>query len=311
MERCVDSSLRAQARTALLGWYDANHRLLPWRVNRHSRRAPSETADAAPQPSWTAVALNRSAPAGLSTHDFAYGVLVSEVMLQQTQVERAQTFFVGWMRRWPTLASLAAATEEEVNAAWAGLGYYRRARFLLQGAKFAVQTGEDKLPSTVPELLRVPGIGPYTAAAVASIAFGQRAAAVDGAWADSSCRPSERCLRDALLQETLCACSLASTRCLNPSRRARRPSRRCRLRCVVHARARGASALTGARSPSLVLCFTAGGCVARSAASWRLEPSHDGTGRHYMYASRTALRRLSCGTVVQGAAVGACWRGCR
>jgi adenine-specific DNA glycosylase len=118
-------------------------------------------------------------------------------MLQQTQVERTQAYFVRWMQRWPTLQLLALATEEEVTSVWAGLGYYRRARFLLQGAQFAAAHNTDGgLPATTAELLRVPGIGPYTAAAVASIAFGQQAAAVDGAYSLASVqRATEPVLR--------------------------------------------------------------------------------------------------------------------
>ena len=85
-----------------------------------------------------------------------------------------------WMRRWPTLLALSQATEEEVNGAWAGLGYYRRARYLLDGAKYAAASTGGRLPGTAAELLKVPGIGPYTAASVSSIAFGERSAAVDG-----------------------------------------------------------------------------------------------------------------------------------
>lgn len=165
-------------RDSLLRWYDTTHRLLPWRVNRHSRRVPPEPVSQ--DGTWTAATADRSAPGGLSAQDFAYGVLVSEVMLQQTQVARGQVYFVNWMRRWPTLAALALANEEEVNAVWAGLGYYRRAKFLLKGAQYAAASTGGTLPSTASALLKVPGVGPYTAAAVASIAYGEAVAAVDG-----------------------------------------------------------------------------------------------------------------------------------
>jgi A/G-specific adenine glycosylase len=162
----------------LLSWYDTTHRLLPWRCNKHSRRSPPEPAVLGS--AWTAATVDRSAPSGLSAPDFAYGVMVSEVMLQQTQVARAQDYFIKWVRRWPSARSLAAATPEEVNAAWAGLGYYRRARYLLDGAKYAATQPGSVLPTTCAQLRKVPGIGPYTAAAVASIAYGERVAAVDG-----------------------------------------------------------------------------------------------------------------------------------
>jgi A/G-specific adenine glycosylase len=129
---------------------------------------------------WTSVTADASAPTGLCASDFAYGVLCSEIMLQQTQVSRVQTYFVNWMRKWPTLAALAEATEDEVVSSWAGLGYYRRARFLLQGARYAAAYTSGLLPTSPAALMRVPGIGPYTAASVASIAYGERVAAVDG-----------------------------------------------------------------------------------------------------------------------------------
>ena len=162
----------------LLAWYDSTHRLLPWRSNKHSRRSPPEPAVLGS--AWTAATADRSAPSGLSAPDFAYGVLVSEVMLQQTQVARAQDYFTKWVHRWPTAASLAVATPDEVNAAWAGLGYYRRARYLLDGAKYVAAQPGSVLPTTCAQLRKVPGVGPYTAAAVASIAYGERVAAVDG-----------------------------------------------------------------------------------------------------------------------------------
>ena len=167
-----------QLRGALLHWYDHNHRVLPWRRNSHSKLQTAPEACAAS--TWP-TAPGSSAPlTGLSRADWAYGVWVSEVMLQQTQVERASDYFVRWMAKWPTLRDLAAASEEEVNAQWAGLGYYRRARFLLQGARYAVANTGGELPSTAQELLKVPGIGAYTSASVSSIAFGQPSAAVDG-----------------------------------------------------------------------------------------------------------------------------------
>ena len=102
-------------------------------------------------------------------------------MLQQTQVERVKEFFVRWVVRWPTVAALAQATQEEVNTCWAGLGFYRRARFLLQGAQHCVAKHGGRLPADYSQLLAIPGVGPYTAAAVASIAFAApRCAAVDG-----------------------------------------------------------------------------------------------------------------------------------
>uniref|UniRef100_J3NC66 Adenine DNA glycosylase n=2 Tax=Oryza brachyantha TaxID=4533 RepID=J3NC66_ORYBR len=99
-------------------------------------------------------------------------------MLQQTRVPVVVDYYSRWMARWPTVHSLAAATQEEVNEMWAGLGYYRRARFLLEGAKQIIEKGE--FPRTASELRRVRGIGDYTAGAIASIAFNEVVPVVDG-----------------------------------------------------------------------------------------------------------------------------------
>ncbi len=129
-------------RTALLGWYDEHRRHLPWRE-----------------------------------HPDPYRVLLSEVLLQQTRVQQAHGYYTRFLERFPTLEALALANEDAVMAAWAGAGYYARARRL---HVLAQQVTPGGLPSTYEELRKLPGIGPYTAAAVASIAFGERVAAVDG-----------------------------------------------------------------------------------------------------------------------------------
>lgn len=134
---------------SLLGWYDANARVLPW-------RSPPGTPP--PQP---------------------YRVWLSEVMLQQTSVVAVAPYFARFVERWPTVEALAAAEDAEVMAAWAGLGYYARARNLLACAR-AVAARSGAFPQSEAELRRLPGLGVYTAAAVAAIAFGQRAAVVDG-----------------------------------------------------------------------------------------------------------------------------------
>lgn len=131
----------------LLRWYDAHARSLPWRA------APGSNA---PDP---------------------YRVWLSEVMLQQTQVASVIPYFEAFTRRWPSFAALAAADDAEVMAAWAGLGYYARARNLLACAREVAALG--RLPETEAELLKLRGIGAYTAAAIAAIAFGQRAVVVD------------------------------------------------------------------------------------------------------------------------------------
>lgn len=110
-------------------------------------------------------------------HPNPYGVLVSELMLQQTQVATVIPFFQRWMERFPDPASLAAASEDEIHKLWEGLGYYRRAR-LLQAA--AQRIAAEGWPTNLQGLLELPGLGPYTAAAVAAIAFQLPEAALDG-----------------------------------------------------------------------------------------------------------------------------------
>lgn len=143
----LSAPLRDALRRRLLAWYDAGHRALPWRF-------PQRQAD-------------------------PYRVWLAEVMLQQTRVATAAPYFERFVARWPTLASLATAGEDEVLAAWSGLGYYARGRNLLRAAREA-QARHGGLPASVEALRALPGFGPYTAGAVASIAFALPAAAVDG-----------------------------------------------------------------------------------------------------------------------------------
>ena len=131
----------------LLGWYDSHARALPW-------RSPPGTPPPTP-----------------------YRVWLSEVMLQQTTVAAVIPYFEKFTARWPTVADLAAAPEEDVMAAWAGLGYYSRARNLVACAGAVAAQGA--FPETEEGLRELPGLGAYTAAAVAAIAFGQRAVVVD------------------------------------------------------------------------------------------------------------------------------------
>jgi A/G-specific adenine glycosylase len=109
-----------------------------------------------------------------------YAIWVSEIMLQQTQVQTVAPRFGQFLRRFPTVAALAAAEEATVCEAWAGLGYYRRARHLHKAACVVVAEYDSVLPSSAAELRHLPGIGAYTAGAIASIAFGERIASVDG-----------------------------------------------------------------------------------------------------------------------------------
>ncbi|KQN93776.1 A/G-specific adenine glycosylase [Sphingomonas sp. Leaf231] len=144
----MDAKHRIDIATPLLAWYDRHRRDLPWRA------AAGDTPD-------------------------AYRVWLSEVMLQQTTVATVRPRFTEWTRRWPTFADLAAAEEADVMAAWAGLGYYARARNLLAAARAIAADHGGRLPDTEAALRTLPGFGDYTAAAVAAIAFGRRAVVVD------------------------------------------------------------------------------------------------------------------------------------
>ncbi len=142
----------------LLAWYDAHARDLPWRVGPVARANGTHGA-ARPDP---------------------YRVWLSEVMLQQTTVAAVRGYFHRFLRRWPTVADLAAADDAEVMAEWAGLGYYARARNLLKCARTVMAEHHGRFPQTREALQALPGIGPYTAAAVAAIAFDAPETVVDG-----------------------------------------------------------------------------------------------------------------------------------
>jgi A/G-specific adenine glycosylase len=144
----------AALRSDLLAWYDANARDLPWRV-RPAAHAAGVRAD-------------------------PYRVWLSEVMLQQTTVPHATPYFLKFLSLWPTVAHLAGAADADVMAAWAGLGYYARARNLLACARAVANDYGGRFPDTEAGLLGLPGLGPYTAAAVAAIAFDRPANVVDG-----------------------------------------------------------------------------------------------------------------------------------
>ena len=138
----------------LLAWYDANARIMPWRT------PPADRAK------------------GISPDP--YRVWLSEVMLQQTTVAAVRAYFHRFTERWPTVHALAGAKDADVMAEWAGLGYYARARNLLACARAVVTDHNGHFPQTTKALLTLPGIGPYTAAAIASIAFDAPATVVDG-----------------------------------------------------------------------------------------------------------------------------------
>jgi A/G-specific adenine glycosylase len=132
-------------RTALLGWYDRSRRDLPWRRTRDP-----------------------------------YRIWVAEVMLQQTTVRTATPYYEAFLKRFPTLQALAEEPEEEVLAAWSGLGYYHRARNLHRGAQHVAERHGGRFPRTLEAALAVPGVGLYTASAILSIAHGQALPVVDG-----------------------------------------------------------------------------------------------------------------------------------
>ncbi|MDO5547235.1 MAG: A/G-specific adenine glycosylase [Eubacteriales bacterium] len=135
----------AQAAGCLLHWYDSSRRILPWREN--------------PEP---------------------YRVWVSEIMLQQTRVEAVKPYYERFLAEIPTISALAQVPEEQLMKLWEGLGYYSRARNLQRAAKVVCEEYGGRLPCTSKELNRLPGIGEYTAGAIASIAYGEVCTAVDG-----------------------------------------------------------------------------------------------------------------------------------
>lgn len=134
----------------LLDWYDRSARDLPWRIAPHSSGAPDP-----------------------------YRIWLAEVMLQQTTVAAVAGYFARFTERWPTVADLAAAGDADVMAAWAGLGYYARARNLLACARAVVRDHGGRFPDSEAGLRALPGIGDYTAASVAAIAFGRPSVVVD------------------------------------------------------------------------------------------------------------------------------------
>ncbi len=162
----------AAIRRRLLDWWRRDGRDLPWR----RRRTP-------------------------------YRVWVAEMMLQQTQVETVRPYFARWLRRFPSFRSLAAARQDEVLKCWEGLGYYSRARNMHAAARTVVNELGGRLPRTTPELRKLPGIGPYTAGAIASIAFGLDEPVLDGNVIRVLCRllairrnPSDARVRKSLWQ---------------------------------------------------------------------------------------------------------------
>src|SRR3989441_8137312 len=150
MERRKRVSQVVQPRSAdLLAWYDRHRRTLPWRA------APGERGD-------------------------PYRVWLSEIMLQQTTVKAVAPYFTRFLARWPDVRALAAAPLEDVLKLWAGLGYYARARHLHACAREGAERHGGRFPECEAALAALPGIGPYTAAAIAAIAFDACTVPVDG-----------------------------------------------------------------------------------------------------------------------------------
>jgi A/G-specific adenine glycosylase len=141
----TDDSRTSVLRERLLAWYDVEARDLPWRRT-----------------------------------DDPYAILVSEVMLQQTRVETVLSYYARFLERFPTIGDLAKASIDDVLKAWEGLGYYRRAHNLHRAARIVARDRGGRIPATVEELRGLPAIGPYTAAAIASIAFGLDEPVLDG-----------------------------------------------------------------------------------------------------------------------------------
>ncbi|HEY8578354.1 MAG TPA: A/G-specific adenine glycosylase [Beijerinckiaceae bacterium] len=138
-----------EAAPRLLAWYDRHRRRLPWRAEPHETPYP-------------------------------YAVWLSEIMLQQTTVQAVKAYYERFLARWPRVEDLAAAPVEEVMKEWAGLGYYSRARNLHACAQAVAARPGARFPGDEAGLRALPGVGPYTAAAIAAIAFGRRAVVVDG-----------------------------------------------------------------------------------------------------------------------------------
>jgi len=180
------SSVVVVFRENLLKWYEEKKRKLPWRRfetwEEKDVFGDEEEEDASTaHERWERLSKNPSTRERVMSDDqYAYGVWVSEIMSQQTQIERVAEYWSRWVAKWPTVRHLANASEDEVRDMWAGLGYYRRSQFLLKGAKYVSEELDGRFPRDVLGLLKIPGIGPYTASAVGSIAFGLREAAIDG-----------------------------------------------------------------------------------------------------------------------------------
>jgi A/G-specific adenine glycosylase len=209
--------------SAIFDWYDRHGRSLPWR-----HRWP----DLAP----------------------AYHVWLSEIMLQQTVVATVIPYFLDFTRRWPDVCSLANASNEDVMAAWAGLGYYARARNLHRAARQVCDDHGGQFPSDVPGLRELPGIGPYTAGAIAAIAFGRQSTVIDG--------NIERVMaRYFAISTPLPAAKVEIAKHYDAIRPRERPSD------FPQALMDFANAVCTPKSPACLACPLAAGCAARAAGT--------------------------------------------
>ncbi|KAL7551515.1 hypothetical protein ACHAWF_018186 [Thalassiosira exigua] len=175
-------------RAALLKWYRKHRRKLPWRGDAPPYDGSTAGINGNGKKKTPAASKKKGGKESVPDYNIhakqvpqtAYGIWVSEIMLQQTRVEAVIPYWLKWMESFPTVHDLANASEEEVNSHWAGLGFYRRARLLHQAAQHIVSNYRGELPQTVGELKSIPGIGPYTAGAIASIAYDACEPLVDG-----------------------------------------------------------------------------------------------------------------------------------
>ena len=260
----------AETAAALLDWYDRERRDLPWRA-RKGRKAD------------------------------AYRVWLSEIMLQQTTVKAVIPYYESFLARWPTIEALAAATLDDVLAEWAGLGYYSRARNLHKCAQIVAEQFAGRFPETEEGLRELPGIGPYTAAAIAAIAFGARTTPVDG--------NIERVVARLFAVKTPLPAAKPEikrlARTLTPARRAGDFAQ-----ALMDL---GASVCTPKR-PSCLMCPLQGEC----AAHWRgieaalparaAKPERPGARRHRLSRACARTRTCCCGDGRRRACSAACWR---
>ena len=250
---------------ALLAWYKRHARRLPWRG-----------------------------------HPDPYAVWISEVMLQQTRVETVVPYFETWMRRFPDVQALAGASMQEVMRAWEGLGYYRRAVNLHRAARQILAGGGDRWPQTVSEWRSLPGIGDYTAAAIAALAFGQDEIALDGnlrrvlaRWMDL---PID--VRSAQGEKQL----LAAARSLLPAGKAA---------AFNQALMDLGAAICTPRAPACALCPLSSGCLARRRGTQGQRPVRAGRARvpHRIVAAAVLRRsgRVLIARRPEGGLLGGLW----